>query len=360
MMIHTWVRFLSVGAVAAGLVLPTGLVARDLASASKTKPAVAKPNPAKSASAAAKPKRQLSPELGELRDRVRSVLTEHRQQLLSTRDNSATEILSRCLAFGCDTEVLLDGADGRHINGITALCWNYPCSGFEMLGRSKDHIAARIGYGYQERPGEFLAMLALSRVQPDYPVRLGKTVRKVADVVQAEKLACRADSDMSLALVGLAYYVDEPEWKNDLGETWSIERIVAHELEQPMVGAPEGGLNRLMGLSFTLTHRAKHGKPNNKGDFDRAQKYVADFQRFAFQQQDSDGSWGPHFPARRGSSAEAAVQLRATGHVLEWLALSLPQQRLEDAGMINAVTYLTSLLGSERYQGNASALSTRE
>ncbi len=72
--------------------------------------------------------------------------------------------------------------------------------------------------------------MALSRVPPDYPVRVGKTVRKVADLVEAEKLGCRTGGDLSLRLIGLSYYVDEPEWKNDLGETWSIERMIEEEI----------------------------------------------------------------------------------------------------------------------------------
>ena len=231
--------------------------------------------PAKDAAAppAAKPKRELSPALAALRDLVRQTLAMHQKQAFNTRENSATEIMNYCLAFGCGTEVSLDGSDGQRINGITCLCWNYPCGGFEMLGPSQGHIAARIGYGYQEHPGEFLAMLAMSRVPPNYPVRVGKDTRTVADLVEAEKLACRSGSDLSLKLIGLSYYVDEPEWKNDLGETWSIERIIQEEIAQPVVTAPEGGLNRLMGLSYAVARRAKRGQPID-GQFERAQKYI--------------------------------------------------------------------------------------
>jgi hypothetical protein len=229
----------------------------------------------------------------------------------------------------------------------------------EMLGRSGNHIAARLGYGYQERPGEFLAMLALSRVQPDYPVRLGRNLRKVADLVEAEKLGCRSGGDLSASLVGLAYYVDQPEWKNDLGETWSVGRIVEEELAEPAADAPEGGLTRLLGLSFAVLHRAKHDLPI-EGEFQRAQKYVADMHGFAFRQQNADGSWGPYFLAASGTSSDPAAQLRTTGRVLEWLALSLPEGKLEDASVVNAVNYLTNLVGSERYQWNAPMLPTRE
>jgi hypothetical protein len=308
---------------------------------------------------AAKPAKELSPALAALRDRVRRTLEAHRQQALNTRDNSPTEIMAFCLAFGCGTEVLLEGQNGKRINGITSLCWNYPCSGFEMLCRSQGRIAPRTGYGYQEHPGEFLAMLALSRVQSDYPARIGKDVRTVADLAEAEKLGCRSGSDLSLKLVGLSYYVEQPEWKNDLGDAWSLERIIEEELAQPVVSAPEGGLNRLLGLSYAVVHRAKHKRPMT-GQFQRAEKYAADFHNFALRLQNSDGSWGPSFLATRSNSQDAAVQLRSTGRVLEWLAVSLPDQGLEDARVQSAVDYVLRLLGSQRYQWNAQALPTRE
>jgi hypothetical protein len=319
----------------------------------------AKPAKEAVAPAAAQPKRELSPALAALRDQVRRTLAMHRGQSFNTQENSATEVMNYCLAFGCATEVSLEGANGKRINGITCLCWDYPCAGFDMLGLNQDHIAARIGYGYQEHPGEFLAMLAMSRVQPDYPVRTGKDVRTVADLIEAEKLGCRSGSDISLTLIGLSYYVDEPNWQNDLGETWSIDRIVQEEVAQPVLTAPEGGLNRLMGLSYAVARRAKRNQPID-GQFERAQKYTTDFCEFALQLENSDGSWGPYFLAARSTSPDAASQLRSTGRVLEWLALSLADKRLEDARMIRAVEYVSRLLGSQRYQGSASSLSTRE
>ena len=164
---------------------------------------------------------------------------------------------------------------------------------------------------------------------------------------------------MSLKLIGLSYYVDEREWKNDLDETWSIERIVQEEVAQPVVTASEGGLNRLMGLSYAVARRAKGGQPID-GQFQRARKYTADFHAFALQLQNSDGSWGPSFLAAKSASPDAASQLRSTGRVLEWLAMSLPDPKLEDARVVHAVEYVARLLGSQRYQWNTPSLSTRE
>ena len=134
----------------------------------------------------------MSPALVALRDRVRNALATQQQQAFSTRENTATEIMSFCLAFGCGPKCRRKAKAGKRINGITCLCWNYPCAGFEMSAAAQGHIAARIGYGFQEHPGEFLAMLASRASRPTIRCALGKNVRKVADVVEAEKLACRS------------------------------------------------------------------------------------------------------------------------------------------------------------------------
>lgn len=344
------------------LLMPAFVLANadDVASKPEARPSTEAASPGKDAVAPpAKPAKELSQAQAALRDRVRRVLAMHQKQTFNTRDNSATEIMGYCQGYGCATEVSLEGPNGKRINGITSLCWGYPCAGYELLGRSKDRIAARIGYGYQQHPGEFLAMLAISRVPPDYQVRVGTDTRTVADIVEAEKLACRAGADLSLALIGLSYYVDEPEWKNDLGETWSIDQILKNEVAQPVVTAPEGGLNRLMGLSYAVARRAKRGQPID-GQFQRAKKYVSDFHEFAIQLQNPDGSWGPQFLAAKSVSQDAASQLRSTGRVLEWLAMSLPDEKIDDAPIGVAADYVVRLLSSQRYLSNAPALPTRE
>ncbi len=328
----------------------------------KEKPTVSKPHsneaeandkdaPAKRA------KRELTAEQVQLRDRVRPVLAAYQKPILSTAQNGPTEIMSLCLAFGCDSEVVLDGPDGGRLNGITCLCWGYPCAGYELLGYDGKFIAAKVGYGYQEHPGQFLAVLALSRVQPAYPLRVGKDVRKVADLVEAEKLSCRSGSDLSLRLIGLSYYVDQPEWKNDLGETWSLPRMMEEELGQPIATAHEGGLNRLMGLSYAVIRRAKRGQSID-GQFERAQKYINEFQAYALKLQNSDGGWGPRFLASRGKSPDTSAELRSTGRVLEWLVLSLPEEQLADARIVNSVALVAELLGNQHW--HQTAASTRD
>jgi hypothetical protein len=338
-------------AALAAVLLTAGMAAAadDATAKPETKPAeTAKP---------ARP--QLKPELAALRDQVRRTLAAQQQQPFNTQQNSPTEVQSLGLAFGCNSQVAYGGPDGQRVSAIACLCWNYPCAGFQPLVFSQRHIAARIGYGGQEHPGEFLAMLAMARVPVGYSARIGRDVRKLSDLVEAEQLGCRDGDDLSLKLIGLSYYVTEPEWKNDLDETWSIGRMIDEELERPADAASEAGVNRLLGLGYAVARQAKRGEPLEK-PFRRAQKYIGDFHSFALRLQNADGSWGPYFLAARGASDDAATQLRSTGRVLEWLAVSLPDDKLTDPHVVAAVDYVSRLVGSQRYQWNVPAFSTRE
>lgn len=305
-------------------------------------------------------RRELSPAMAAFRDQVRRTLAAQQAQVLSTADNTVTEVLYACRGFGCHAEVLEAVTLRKKLNGITCLTWNYPCAGFAPLTISDGHITGRIGYGYQEYPGELIAALALARVQPSYPVRVGEEVRTVADLVEYEKLACREGTDKSLSLIGLMYYAGKgPAWHNRLGEEWSIERILKEELEQPVVGAPWGGTQRLMGLSYAVRRQAERNRPI-EGQYRRAQDYIARFHGHAFSLQNENGSWSPYYLAARGVSKDPAAILAATGRILEWLVFSLPEERLEEPGVVRAVHFVNQMLSSGRYAQNVKSLRTEE
>ena len=300
----------------------------------------------------AKPLRQLSPEMTTLRDRVRRTLATYHQQTFNTRQNTATDVMNLCLAFGCNTQVYRSDVRQK-VNGITCLCWNYPCAGYETLAINGDHIGGRIGYGLQTHPSQLLAVLALSRVPADYPIRVGEDVRTVADLIESEKLSCRDGSDMSLKLLGLAYYMTKADatWKNDRGETWSVKKIIKNELDADMKTATAGGTLRLLGLGYAVGRRVKREQPM-EGQYKRAQAFVSQYINFALELQNADGSWGPNFLATRGPSRDKSAALRSTGHILGWLAVSLPEENLTDPRIVRAVTYVNRALSSRTFQAN--------
>jgi hypothetical protein len=317
------------------------------------KPPVAKPEAAEPPQAKPAPKKELSAAQTALRDRVRRTLAVQRQQTFNTRENTVADVANFCLAFGCEAEVQDVARPGQKLNGITCLCWNVPCGGYEALMVFEGHLAPRVGFGYQEAPSQIAAVLALSRVPEEYPARVGDTVRTVADLLEHEKLTCRADADLSRKLIALSYYVKERSWKNSAGEEWSIERMAAHELERPAANTPNAGIFRVLGLSCALERQARLKAPV-EGEWLKVKKYVQDSYDQAFRVQNADGSWG------RATSRDVAGALTATAPVLEWLAISLPAERLEEPQMQRSVEFVDSQLSSQRYRWNVQSLSSRE
>lgn len=302
----------------------------------------------------------LSPEMVALRDNLRKALAVIAGQPLNTRDNTPGELIELSLAFGCDASVGYNVPSGKRINAIGCLCWNYPCAGYRLLRASGGPVMARIGYGLQAHPAQFLAVLAQSGVPADYEIRVGEYRGTVADLVEFEKLNCRAGTDLSFTLIGLARYVDgEGSWENDLGEEWSVERLVGEELSRSTSTSDSAVTNRLMGLSFAIQRRTKQAEPID-GAFLDARRYLGKFHDFALEIQNPDGTWHPGFFAHRGTSRDTAGTLRSTGHITEWLALSLPEDRLQDPRVLRSVVYLVKALGAQRPRTNAASMSLRD
>jgi hypothetical protein len=312
----------------------------------------------KAARPKAAPKKVLTPEQTALRDRIRATLAFQHQQPFNTHDSSPADLIHFCWAFGCQTEVAQGDSSGQRINGITCLCWDFPCGGYRLLTTCDGHIAARVGYGLQQQPAQFLAMLAVGHVPADYPLRAGDTTRTVADLVEYEKLSCRSGTDLSLKLIGLSHYVDQPTWTNDLGEPWSIQHLVKEVLSRPAIAGPTG-INKLLGLSFALAG-CQRRKQAPEGELARAKQFVEDYQNYALQAQNTDGSWDlPPVPGRR-TERDYTSLLMGTGQMVEWLALSLPEDRLEDARLAKSLDYLENMLDSQRYHGYLQAASSRD
>ena len=148
----------------------------------------------------------------------------------------------------------------RRQNGSTAspaCAGTIPAPASRCLGASQGHIAARIGYGYQEHPGEFLAMLAMSRVP--------STIRSASATTSAPWPTWsrpRSSVAAPAATVAEADRTGVLRRRRRSGRTtWAkpgrSSGSSSEEIAQPVVTAPEGGLNRLMGLSYAVRHRSQ-------------------------------------------------------------------------------------------------------
>ena len=292
----------------------------------------------------------LSPEMIALRDRIRRCLEFYFTRNLNSRDHSVWSIMHAFIGFGVDTQIDVGGPGGKRVNAISWLCGNRPCRGVRLLYSINGQLRASVGPGLQGHDGQFLAMLAQSRVKMDYPLIVDGKQFTVADLVELEKSTCRPYSELTFKLIGLVHYLDiEATWKNDRGTDWDLPRLIKHELAQPINGATCGGTHRMMGFSYAVRKRERRGQPVN-GQWRRAQKFVQDYHTYTFRLQNPDGSFSTNYFRGRANRADTERRLETTGHILEWLVFSLPKEELREPKTVLAVQYLTELLDENRYR----------
>lgn len=288
----------------------------------------------------------LSPEMAAFRNRVRRTLSQVYARSLNAQTNLPVEVIAFCEAFGHTAEIASGGRSGQKVNGVGAMCWNYPCGGYTLLRTDGKQSIMRVGYGHQDRPAQLLAMLAQNRVPASYEIRIGDQSGTVADLAAAEKLACRQGLNQSGTLIGLAFYARPADtWKNDLGETWSLESLLHAELDRKADASSVDVVDRLMAISFAL-EQLKDADLAAEGLRKRAEDHVKEFHKYALELQNADGTWHPGFFAYRGTSKNAEGSLLATGAILTWLIYSLPADRLEHGQIVRGLNYLEKQLAA--------------
>jgi hypothetical protein len=244
-----------------------------------------------------------------------------------------------------DTEVT---TGGRPVNAIGWLCWNGPCRGQQLMYLRNGQLQARKGPGVQGHEGQFLAMLAQSKVKLDFPMRVDGREWTVADLVKHEQLTCQERTELTFKLIGLSHYLDlDTTWRNAQGQTWSIPKLIQEELAQPIIGAACGGTHRLMGFSYAVRKRERTGGSMD-GQWLRARKYLESYHEYTFRLQNSDGSFSTNWFRGPGALAAQDRRLETTGHILEWMVYSLAEDQLQDPRVVKAVDFLATLMADQQ------------
>jgi hypothetical protein len=329
------------------------VAAKRTAAVSNTAPAVSRPGgasgvqPANSRpSGAAAP---ATPRFTRLRSRIAQTLAAYQRRPLNTAQHTPWEVMHGFIAFGIPTKLRVGGPGGDPVNAIGWVNTGGRCGGQVMLAAVGDRLTALRGIGVQGHSAQYLAILAQCRVAMNSPITVQSKTFTVADLVAEEKLACKSGTELTFALIALAHYLPtDAEWTARDGKTWSLERLVAEEIEQPIRGAPCGGTHRLFGLAYGCQRRLR-ATGQLDGVYLRADKFVRDYQQFTLTKlQNRDGSFSTEwfkYPADREDDIDRKIQ--TTGHILEWLVGSLDQEDLFQPRITAAVEFLSAALARE-------------
>jgi len=290
-------------------------------------------------------KKELSPELIVLREKLRDALAHYYHQPENVALRSPWGAMHAMIAYGVDSELI---AQNKKVNAIGYLCYNGNCNGQTLFWTQNGKLQTKIGPGVQGHAGQFLAMLAQSRVRTDYPMKVDGQDFHVADLIEHEKYTCQPRTELTFKLIALIHYLkSDDKWKSFDGQDWDIPRLIKEELAQPIVGAACGGTHRLTGFSYSIRKRQQRKEPM-VGQWERAHKFIEDYHAYTFRLQNPDGSFSTNWFESRGDEGPPSRRLETTGHITEWLAFSLSEEELQDPKMIKAVDYLTNLLLDNR------------
>ncbi|MCA9192720.1 MAG: hypothetical protein KDB03_13185 [Planctomycetales bacterium] len=251
-------------------------------------------------------------------------------------------LMHTILPYGVEANV---DAGGRSVNAIGWLCYNGVAAKQRMFQPTRTGFRTNSGPGVQGHEGQFLAILAQSRVRSDYPLKIGDRSYTIADLVRYEMATCREDTELTFKLIGLSYYLSpEARWRDNRGINWNLEKIVVEEMQQPVIGAACGGTHRLMGLSYALIRRQEAGLPGG-GNWKRAEDYVNDFVNYAMSLQNPDGSFSTEWFEGRATERDLERKVQTTGHILEWLVFTLPDEHLKSPRITLSIDFLLQTIG---------------
>jgi hypothetical protein len=297
-----------------------------------------KSNPAKIETA-------ISPAEMRRKQRVESCLSYYIANPETVVERSPWAVMHAMLPFGVEGEVIVGN---KRVNSIQWMCYNGTCRTQKMFTPSGRSFRPNVGGGVQGHEGQFLAMLAQSQVSADYPIVVANKRYSVLDLVRYEMATCKEKTELTFKLVALSYYVDTNQaWTAMDRRKWNIEKLVAEELAQPVVGAACGGTHRLMGLTFALRQRKAEGRPID-GHYARADKFIADYIDYTWTLQNPDGSFSSNWFESRGHEQNKERLVQTTGHILEWLMFTLPKDKLEDPRVLKSVDFLLNNIWEDR------------
>lgn len=256
--------------------------------------------------------------------------TSHR--FLDTNVHTPWQILHGLLAL---RENYVLKQNGRRINAIDWISNGATYRGAAWFEATEDggraHPYNGTPYEFEGHVNQSLSIIAMCNLPLEHQFQAaGGKIVTMQEMLNHAKMNVNSLEEITWTLWFLSQYLDQDEeWFNKKNEPWSMERLVRMQTKASPYDAACGGTHGMFALAYARNSYAKkHGELRGawlEAD-QKLQRYLAAAQRM----QNRDGSFATDWFKSTGYSTEFNERIKYSGHMLEWILIALPKNRLNE------------------------------
>lgn len=262
-----------------------------------------------------------------------------RQRLLNTTDHTPWQMMHGLLGLRQD---FLINHNGQTINGLEwiktgPMFKNEPW--FQKTSHGGRAHPFNHPYWFEGHINQSLAILAMCNLPLETEFGTPQGPITMRDMLKNAQMTANSKEEVTWTLWALATYLpSDAEWINEKGERWSIERLVLLETGKQVGGptSPCGGTHGLFALARARNVYLKSGKPL-RGVWAQADQKIQKYIRTVQSQLNRDGSLSSNFFRGRDYKQDFDKRMASMGHLLEFLMVALPQERLKEPWVRRAI-----------------------
>lgn len=280
------------------------------------------------------------------------------KRYLTAGSHTPWQILHGMLAYRHD--YIIKDAQGKKINAVDYMTAGPKFRGEGWFRKTRNGAEAHpysADYVFEGHQNQFLAILSAAGFPLDYEMKMDGGKATIRDIVRNSMYEINGQDETTWSLWALSHYLGaEKSWTNKYGQEWSIEALVRRQNQENPWNAACGGTHGLFALSSALKVYRKTGKPL-RGVWLEADQKIKRYIEEAKAYQNADGSFSSEYFRGHGFSRDFEKRLGTSGHILEFLMVALPDNRLNEAWVRKGVEAVAKdLIDNKRLPAEPGAL----